>query len=185
MENITNIEEGRGDYAEQILEWGQLAPPLNDIDLPTYLLLAASLRGQTVEEAALPAELRALADRLTDDSSTIRNGAISDALKLELGARAVLARHVAFQLRQERTIERQKALAESLSGLGGEPAVAQTVAEELVIMDPATVLTPVPLALLAKNQPAELVAIVRNWSADELTQDRTRMAAVEALKEVK
>ena len=184
-ENITSIEEGKGDYAEQIIEWGQLSPPLNDIDLPAYLLLAASLRGQTVQEAALPAELRALADRLTDDSSTIRNGAISGALKLEHGARAVLARHVAFQLRHERTIERQKALAESLSGLGGEPAVAQTIVEELVIMDPATVLTPVPLALLAKNQPAELVAIVRNWSTEELTQERTRMAAIEALKEVR
>ena len=183
-DNISYIEEGKGDYSEQVFEWGRLAPPLKGVDLPAYLLLAASLRGETVEEAALPPELRAIADRLTDDSNAVRNGAISDASNYEAGTRSVLARYVASQLRHERTVERQKSLAESLSGLVGEPAVAQTVAEELALMDPATVLTPVPLALLAKNQPPELAALVRRWSTESSVQERTRLAAIEALKEV-
>lgn len=180
--NIHDIEHGTGDYAEQVIEWGRLAPSLHDVDLPAYLLLAASLRGETVEEAALPLELREIANRLTADSNAVRAGALADAAALEVGARSTLARHVASQLRHQSTLERQKVLAESLSGLADEPAVALTAAEELGLMDPATVLTPVPLALLAKRQPPELVAVVRRWSIDPVVEERTQRAAIEALK---
>ena len=68
-ENIRDIEEGEGDYAQQIMEWGHLVPSLDGVDLPAYLLLAASLRSETVEEAVLPSELRAIAGRLTANSN--------------------------------------------------------------------------------------------------------------------
>ena len=182
MANIDNIERKDGDYADQIFEWGRLTPSLHDVDVPAYLLLAASLRSETVEEAALPPELRTVADRLTADSTAVRDGAVKDALALQIGPRSTLARYVASQLRHERTVERQKAVAESLSGIASETAVAKTVMEELNLMEPATVHTPVPLSLLAKNQPPDLVGVVRGWSTEPSVQDRTRRAAVEALK---
>ena len=184
-DNVRNIEAGEGDYAEQVIEWGRLAPSLDDVDLPAYLLLAASLRSETVEEAALPTELRAIADRLTSDSNAVRNGAITDALKLEVGPRCTLIRHVASQLRHQRTMERQKVLAESISGLANETTVARTASEELGLMEPAAVLTPVPLALLAKNQLPELVLVVQRWATDPSVQERTKRAAVEALREAR
>lgn len=181
-DNVADIEDGKGDHAEQVFEWGRLKPPLTTIDLAAYLLLAASLRGDTVEEAALPPELRQLASGLTGDSAVMRDGALKDAASLDVSQRSVLARHVATQLRHQRTPERQKALAESLSGLADEPAVAMTAAEELALMDPAAVLPPVPFALLAKKQPAEIIEVLRRWTQDQEVGERTRQAAAEAMK---
>lgn len=181
-ENVGDIENGEGDYPQQIFEWGRLDPSLANSKLTDYALLAASLRGDTVEEAALPSQLRALADALTNDSAIVRNRALSEASELETEARSLLARHVAHQLRLQRVVERQQALAESLSGLANEPSIAMTAAEELAMMDPAMVQTPVPIALLAKNQPAEFKEFVSSLSTDTSVQERTRLAAFEALK---
>ena len=183
-DNIMAIEKGEGDYSDQIMEWGQLIPSLEEVDLPAYMLLAASLRSETIEEAVLPPELRVLAAQLMADSNVVRNSAIEDASTLENRSRATLARFVASQLRHQGTDERQRAVAESLSGLADESIVASTIAEEIGLMDPSTVLTPVPLSLLAKNRPAELVEVVRRWSLEPLARERTRLAAKEALSEV-
>jgi len=180
--NVADIEDGKGDHAEQAFEWGRLEPSLATIDLASYLHLAASLRGDTVEEAALPPELHEVANRLTTDSTAVRDGALKEAAALDTPQRSVLARYVASQLRHQHTPERQKALAESLSGLTNETAVAMTAAAELALMNPAAVLTPVPFALLAKHQPIELVEVIRGWTQDKEVEERTRLAAVEALK---
>jgi len=180
--NVDQIEGGTGEHSEQVLEWGRLDPSLREVDLAAYLLLAASLRGETVEEAALPSELRELANRLTADSNAVRDGALAEAAKLDVAGRSTLARYIASQLRHQRTVERQKVLAESLSGLADHAAVSATAAEELVLMDPSTILTPVPLALLAKHRPPELLEVVRRWSTDASVDERTQRAAVEALK---
>lgn len=183
-QNIGDIEKGDGEYSVQVTEWGQLIPSLDAVDLPAYLLLAASLRSETIEEAILPPELRDIAERLLADSNVIRNGAIEDACALEVRTRSTVARYVASQLRHQRTDERQRAVAESLSGLAEETAVSVTIAEEIGLMEPADVLTPVPLALLARNHPPELVSVVRRWSTESSVRERTHRAAVEALKEV-
>lgn len=183
-EKIKQIEVGEGEHSEQALEWGRLEPALSGFDLSAYLLLAASLRGQTVEEAALPAELREAATRLTAESTSIRSAALKEAGQLEVGQRSAIARYVAVQLRHQRAMEKQRILAESLSGLADESSVAKTIAEELSLMMPDTILTPVPLALLAKRQPRELVELVKQWIGDEEVPQRTRRAASEALKGV-
>lgn len=180
--NIADIENNKGDHAEQVFEWGRLKPTLATVDLAAYLLLAASLRGDTVEVAALPPELRDLASGLTADSTMVRDGALKEAAGLDVSQRSVLARHVATQLRHQRTPERQKALAESLSGLASETAIAMTAAGELAFMDPSAVLPPVPFALLAKNQPGEIIEVLRLWTEDQEVGDRTRQAAAEAIK---
>jgi hypothetical protein len=182
-DNVTNIESGDAEQPEQILEWGRLEPSLADVDLPAYLLLAASLRGDTIEEAALSASLRGLANRLAEDSTAVRDGALQEAATLDVPDRSILARHLSMQLRHQRSAERQKALAESISGLCGDSSVAATAAQELALMDPGSVLPPVPFSLLAKHQPAELVDVVRRWSTDEQVNDVTIRAALEALKE--
>jgi len=182
--NIAEIERGEGDHSEQTLEWGRLRPSLGEVKLSSYLLLAASLRGDTVEEAVLPTALRDIADGLTADSTTVRRNALKKATKLEVSERSTLARYVAGQIRQQRTLERQKALAESVSGLADDATIALTAAGELGLMPGKTVLTPVPLALLAKHQPEALVEVVRRWASDPEVPERTRRAAVEALKGV-
>jgi len=182
-ENVSSIEAGAAEQPEQILEWGRLEPSLAQVDLAAYLLLAASLRGETIEEAALPAPLRELANRLAADSTAVRDGALQEAASLDVPDRSVLARYTATQLRHQRSPERQKALAESISGLCGDSSVAATAAQELTLMDPTSILPPVPFSLLAKQQPAELTEIVQRWAEDEQVNEVTRRAAIEALKE--
>ena len=182
MDEIAELETGSSDQAEQIVEWAQLPPSLGNVDVSAYLLLAASLRSETVEGASLPPELRVLADQLTNDSNAIRDGAISEARVLPTAPRSTLARFVAAQLRLQRSPERQMALAQSISGLSTESAVARTAVEELILMEPQSILTPVPLALLAKNKPPELIELVQRWSSDPSISDRTRTASLEALE---
>lgn len=181
---VAEIERGEGDHPEQAFEWGRLEPSLADIDLAAYLLLAASLRGETAEEAVLPPDLRELASALTADSTAVRDGALKKAGRLDAAQRSVLARHVASQLRHQRTAERQKALAESLSGLATASSVAMTAAEELTFMAPPSVLPPVPLSLLSKNAPTEFVNLIRSWADNPEVSERTQRAALEALKTV-
>ncbi len=179
---VSDIEAGTGDHSEQTFEWGRLEPSLANVDLAAYLLLAASLRGDTVEEAALPPALRDLAHRLTAESTAVRDGALVEATNFGPEQRSLLARHVATQLRHQRSPERQKALAESLSGLATETSIAMTAAQELALMNPAAVLAPVPFSLLAKQAPSELIEVVRHWTTDTEVNEHTRRAAIEALK---
>lgn len=183
-EKIAEIENREGEHSEQTFEWGSLEPTLATVNLAEYLFLAASLRGETVEEAALPPDLRDLAAQLTADSTVVRDGGLEAAAELDTDQRSTLARYIAAQLRHQRLPERQKALAESLSGLADNPAVAKTASVELSLMDPASILAPVPLALLAKNSPPDFIEMIRRWSEDDDMRSPTRAASAEALKGV-
>ena len=181
QDQIRGIESRTGEHSDQVFEWGQLDPPLAELNLEAYLLLAASLRGETVEEAVLPPELRDIAVGLTSDSSIIRNGAQKQSANLEAGPKTTLARYLATQVRLQQTPERQQAIGESLSILSATTAAASTAADELVLMDPARVLPPLPLSLLSQNQAPPLVELVRRWSTDTNVPEVSRRAATEAL----
>ncbi len=182
--NISGIESGEGGFATHFIEWGRLDPPINELDVAPYLLLAASLRGDSIEEASLDPGLRDLVDKLAADSKVIRDDALREALNLDHGSLAIVARFIASKLRLEKSVERQGALAATLSGLALGPIVSQTVAAELRLMRPEMVLTPVPLSLLSINRPAEFRAVVNRWKSDPLVGSRTKRSASEALKEV-
>ena len=181
-DNIRKVEEGEASYGEHIVQWGRLQPSMQGVDLQSYLLLAASLRSEIVEEAALPAKLRAVADGLIELSVTRRRQAISSALKMESESLSILGRFVAGQLSHERSPERQGELSGVLSRLARDKAVGRTIAAELRAMDPGSVLTPTPVGLLANTMQPELVKIVEDWSLDPAVRDRTRRAAAEAVR---
>jgi hypothetical protein len=91
-EQIAALEKGEGDFPSQTLDWGQLEPPLTELDLAPYFLLAASLRGESVEQAALPPELRTLALQLGSDSHLTRDAALAAAGSLSEQERSILTR---------------------------------------------------------------------------------------------
>jgi hypothetical protein len=182
-EKVAEIESGEGEHSQGVREWGQLAPDLSGEDLSQYLLLAASLRGEPIEAAALPAELRAIASQLSASSATTRRTATREAAKLDESKRVVIAGFLATSLRQQRSPDSQKALAESISALADSPAIAATAAEELRRMPHGSLTAGVPLALLAQNQPAELAELVREWTASPDAPDLVRNAGQEALKQ--
>ncbi|WP_051558308.1 KAP family P-loop NTPase fold protein [Mycolicibacterium austroafricanum] len=182
-EKVAEIESGEGEHSQGVREWGQLAPDLSGEDLSQYLLLAASLRGEPIEAAALPPELRAIASQLSASSATTRRTATREAAKLDESKRVVIAGFLATSLRQQRSPDSQKALAESISALADSPAIAATAAEELRRMSHGSLTAGVPLALLAQNQPTELAELVREWTASPDAPDLVRNAGQEALKQ--
>lgn len=182
-ERVAEIEQGAGDHSQQVLEWGGLPPELSDEDLSKYLLLAASLRGETLEEAALPPELREAAEQLASGSDTQRRDGRKAAEKLEPAQRSSLARFLAISLRQQRNPDAQKNLADSISGLADNPATVATAAEELRRMPHGAITAGLPIALLARNEPEEFKNIIREWAASEETGELAKRGAQEALGE--
>lgn len=182
-EKVAEVEGGEGEYSETVRDWGRLPPELSAEDLSEYLLLAASLRGETIEAAALPAELRPIASELSHLSDGTRRSAREEAAKLDGDKKSVLAGYLALSLRQQRAPDVQKALAESISSLAATAAVAATAADELRRAPHGSLTAGVPIALLAINQPAELQAVVREWTESPDVNDIVRNAGQEALGE--
>ena len=100
-DKVAEIEAGAGDHSAGVRDWGELPPKLPAGDLAKYLFLAASLRGETIEEAALPPDLRDLATRLASASQGTRNEARREAVKLEAAKQVAVIRYLASSLRQQ------------------------------------------------------------------------------------
>ena len=125
-DKVAEIEGGTGDHSAGVRDWGELPPKLPADDLAKYLLLAASLRGETIEEAALPPDLRDLATRLASASQGTRNEARKEAIKLDPTKQVAIIRYLASSLRQQGAPDAQKALGESISALAAAPGAAAT-----------------------------------------------------------
>lgn len=182
-DKVGEIERGEGDHSQSVRDWGQLSPELSAEDLSEYLLIAASLRGETIEAAVLPPDLREIASELSQLSAAKRRAALLAAKKLEEAKQGALAGFLAMSLRQQRAPDAQKALAESISRLASTIAVAATAADELRRTPHGSLTAGVPLALLAHNQPSEFQAVVREWVDSPDVTDLVRNAGREALKD--
>lgn len=183
-ENLRSIEDGESDLGDAVHRWGALQPPLTELDLTDYLQLAASLRGETVQVAMLPENLRPLAATLSAQSDIQRSRGIEEAADLGTDERTVLVRFLAASIRQQRAPDSQRVIADSISGLCIGPAEANTAVEELRRMPHSMIAFAVPLALLSRNNPAPLITVVEEWRDSQEVSDLVRNAAVEALQEV-
>jgi hypothetical protein len=180
-DKIAEIEAGGAEYSVGVREWGELQPSLSGADLAKYLFLAASLRGETLEELALSPELREVATRLASTSEGTRAQAQRDATALDPAEQALLAQVLAVSLRHQTAPDAQKAIATSLSALAAAPGAASTAAEELGRIHHGAVTIAVPIALLTHGQPAEFVSLIEAWRDSPDATDKTRNACVEAL----
>jgi hypothetical protein len=164
-----------------VRDWGELQPSLAADDLAKYLLLAASLRGETIEEAALPPDLRDVAGKLSATSQTVRRRARTDAMKLDAPKQVTLIRFLAASLRQQGAPDVQSALAESISALASAPGAASTAAEELQRMRHGMITAALPIALLVHAQPSEFRSLLESWRDSPDISDLARAACIEAL----
>lgn len=180
-DKVAEIEGGTGDHSAGVRDWGELPPGLPAGDLAKYLLLAASLRGETIEEAALPPELRDLAARLASASQGTRNQARRDAVKLEPAQQVALIRYLASSLRQQGVPDAQRALAESISALASVPGGAATAAEELLRIRHSMITAAVPISLFVHSQPPELRVLIEGWRDSPEVSETVRNACTEAL----
>jgi hypothetical protein len=180
-DKVAEIEGGTGDHSAGVRDWGELPPKLPADDLAKYLLLAASLRGETIEEAALPPDLRELAGKLSSASQGIRRQASSDAVKLEAPKQVAVTRFLAASLRQQGAPDAQGALAESISALAAAPGAAATATEELQRIRHGMITAPLPISLFIHNKPPEFRALIESWRDSPDVSDTARLACTEAL----
>lgn len=180
-EKITEVEGGTGEHSAGVRAWGELAPRLPVEKLTEYLLFAASLRGETIEEAALPAELRKVAGNLISGSQATRNQARRDALKLDGPKQIAITQYLAAALRQQGEPATQKNHAEAISALAAAPGAAATAVEELARMRHGMITAALPIGLHVHNKPAEFRTLVQSWQDSPDVSDTTRNASGEAL----
>lgn len=182
-DKVAEIEGGTGDHSAGVRDWGELPPKLPADDLANYLLLAASLRGETIEEAALPPDLRDLAARLASASQGTRNEARKEAIKLDPAKQVAVVRYLAASLRQQGAPDAQKALGESISALAAARGAAATATEELQRMRHGMITAPVPISLFIYNKPPEFRVLIEGWLDSPEVSEMARNACAEALGE--
>ena len=180
-DKVAEIEGGTGGHSAGVRDWGELPPKLPANDLAKYLLLAASLRGETIEEAALPPDLRDLATRLAGASQGTRNEARKEAIKLNPTKQVAIIRYLASSLRQQGAPDAQKALGESISALAAAPGAAATASEELQRMRHGMITAPVPISLFIHNKPTEFRVLIEGWRDSPEVSETARNACAEAL----
>lgn len=180
-DKVAEIEGGTGDHSAGVRDWGELPPKLPADDMAKYLLLAASLRGETLEEAALPSDLRELAGKLSSASQGIRRQASGDAVKLDASKQVAITRFLAASLRQQGAPDAQGALAESISALAAAPGAAATATEELQRIRHGIITAPLPISLFIHHKPPEFRALIESWRDSPDVSDIARLACTEAL----
>jgi KAP family P-loop domain len=180
-DKVAEIEGGTGDHSAGVRDWGELPPKLPADDLAKYLLLAASLRGETIEEAALPPDFRDLATRLASASQGTRGEARKEAMRLDTAKQVAIIRYLASSLRQQGVPDAQRALGESISALAAAPGAAATAAEELQRTRHGMITAPVPISLLIHNNPPEFRVLIEGWRDSPEISETARNACTEAL----
>lgn len=180
---VAEIEDGEGDHATHVHEWGQMPPSLAGADLAGYLHLATSLRGDTVIDSGLAAELRDIAERLVSTSDATHLGAVEAARDLDTHESAAVGRHLAALLRQNDDPTRQLQLCRGIAAVTSDDATATTIATELRLADITKLAPAVPVALAGTG---DLNAAIRDllieWSDDPAAPPDLRESAADILE---
>ncbi len=178
QEQLAVLEGGEGEFSASLRRWARLDPPLADLNVGGYLILAAALSGTTVTTSSLPPALRPVAEALASTHDAERKKGQKDVRDLGVDERSQLAQHLADNIRFQPS--RQDALVESLvATVGDSDEVASAAALMLRRMPPASVqpalvITLVPTSGSARAPFRDLVA---SWiEAEELSEDARRAA---------
>jgi hypothetical protein len=179
-DQLAELESGDGEFSSSLRRWALLDPPLADLEVGGYLVLAAALSGTTVTTSSLPPGLRDMAEALTSTRDAERKNAQTEVRDLGTGERAQLAQHLADGIRFQPS--RQAALAESLAATAGDSdevaSAASLVLRRMlpVSVQPALVITLVPASGGTRAPFRELVA---SWvQTNELPEDARNAAAL-------
>lgn len=180
---LGDLEAGKDAGREgsaKLLDWAKLPPALADVDLGPYLRLAASLHHVAAGAVMLRADLRELADQLSDTRDATRKRAQKAVGERPLEDRLELVRELVRRLRQEP--KRQDDYGQSIGMLAKSSAeVAAEVANLLRDFDISQVgpALPVRLAVDVDSPTPAIVTLLREWHASDRLPDPARRAIEE------
>jgi energy-coupling factor transporter ATP-binding protein EcfA2 len=181
-QRLGEIEKGKkagagADAPEKLREWAALKPALADVDIEPYLRLAASLRHVAAGAVALRADLRDLADGLSESGDAARKKAQAAAAERSVEDRVDLVRDLVRRLRLEP--QRQNDYGESIGLLAKtSPVVATEAVNLLRDIDVSTVTAALPIRLVVdvKEPTPTLAQLLREWLPSERLPARARRA---------
>lgn len=181
---VAEIEDGTGEHADHILEWGRLDPSLREVDLGSYLNLAASLRGETVIDSTLEPELRELANDLLSATDATHRQAANKIDGLDTPHTSAVGRHIAALLRRQDDTAAQSHAARAASAVARNDVAAATIVAELKLADFNRIDPSVPYALLQHSPAVPILDMIRAWADADDGPDELRRAAADALRSV-
>jgi energy-coupling factor transporter ATP-binding protein EcfA2 len=181
LEGGVKPKKGAGtEVAPKLRDWAQLPPALADVDLEPYLRLAASLHRVAAGAVGLRADLRELADALSDSGNQPRKKAQEAASGRSLEDRVDLVRELVRRLRLEP--QRQNDYGDSIGALARSGEVANEAAALLRDFDVEQVRVALPVRLVVdvNNPTPAIVGVLREWLASERLPAPARRAIEEA-----
>lgn len=180
---VVEIEQGYGDHAAHVHDWGRMPPTLEGADLAGYLHLATSLRGDTLIDSGLPADLRDVAERLMSASDATHLNAIDDARELDVHEKTAVGRHLAALVRQNDDPGRQRNLCRGIAAVTDDDAAAATVATELRLADVTRLAPAVPVSLAGTGDlNPSIRGLLVEWQDNPTAPNDLRESAADILE---
>lgn len=186
-QRLGEVETGKkaaADATDKLREWAALRPALAELDIEPYLRLAASLRHVAAGAVALRADLRELADGLSESGDATRKKAQAVAAERSVEDRVDLVRDLVRRLRLEP--QRQNDYGESIGVLARtSPVVASEAVNLLRDVDVSIVSAALPIRLVVdvKEPTPALAGLLREWLPSERLPARARRAIEEIVGE--
>lgn len=188
-QRLREVETGKkgaqvADATDKLREWAALGPVLAELDIEPYLRLAASLRHVAAGAVALRADLRELADGLSETGDATRKKAQTVAAERSVEDRVDLIRDLVRRLRLEP--QRQNDYGESIGVLARTAPVVATEAVNLLRDVDVSIISaalPIRLVVDVKKPTPALVGLLRDWLPSERLPARARRAIQEIVGE--
>lgn len=150
------------DFTEGLIRWAKLPPPLNQIDLSPYLLLAASFSGKVLLDTSLPERLRDVAANLLSSARADRQ-AVTDADidGLTTAEAEMLLVHIGRTIRDQ-PMQQKTGVTAILRIARLRPTAAAPSAKALLMLPPDDLSVGTPL-LFAANDPEDVFRVLTAW----------------------
>jgi hypothetical protein len=161
--------EKDGGFSESMLRWAKLPPTLANEDLSPYLFLAAAFAGTPLLDSSLPERLRDIAANLLSSSRGDQR-AVTDAdlIALSRVEGEALLMHLGRTVRDQPG--KQKTGVTGVLRIARQQAELVPTAKRALAMLPGEEVTAGTPLLFAKDDHAELLAVLEQWKASATRQ---------------
>ena len=151
-----------GSFSQALLRWAKLPPSVRNVELSSYLTLAASFAGTALVDEGLSEQLRDIATSLLSDSRAAQSAVIDEDLDaLNEGHSKDLLIHLGRAMRDQPA--KQKAASTAILRIARrKPQLANDAAEALLMLPPSEVSLATPL-LFHVADAREIRSVLGKW----------------------
>lgn len=151
-----------GIFSQALLRWAKLPPSVRNVELSSYLTLAASFAGTALVDEGLSEQLRDIATSLLSDSRAAQSAVTDEDLDgLNEGHSKDLLMHLGRAMRDQPT--KQKSACTAILRISRrKPQLASDAAEALLMLPPSEISLATPL-LFQVADAREIRSVLNRW----------------------